>query len=70
MMLMPSLGVTINIVSLFGFILVLGIVVDDAIVVGENVYSRIRRGEDPKVAAWKGTHEVGVVVIFGVIILF
>ena len=65
--LMPELGVSVNMISLFAFILVLGIVVDDAIVVGENVYSRIRRGEDPKVAAWKGTHEVGVVVIFGIL---
>jgi len=65
--LMPMLGVSINMISLFAFILVLGIVVDDAIVVGENVYSRIRSGEDPKVASWKGTHEVGVVVIFGIL---
>lgn len=65
--LMPILGVSINMISLFAFILVLGIVVDDAIVVGENVYQRISSGEDPKVAAWKGTHEVGVIVIFGVL---
>ena len=42
-------------------------VVDDAIVVGENVYRRIRNGEDPRDASWRGTHEVGVVVIFGVL---
>ncbi len=63
---MPELGVSVNMISLFAFILVLGIVVDDAIVVGENVYSRIRSGEHPREASWKGTHEVGVVVIFGV----
>jgi len=40
--------------------------VDDAIVVGENVYGMIRKGVDPKEAAWKGTHEVGVIVIFGI----
>ena len=67
LMLMPWLGVSINMISLFAFILVLGIVVDDAIVVGENVYERISRGEDPKIAAPAGTHEVGVVVIFGVL---
>jgi multidrug efflux pump subunit AcrB len=66
-MMMPWLGVSINMISLFAFILVLGIVVDDAIVVGENVYERISNGEDPKVAAPAGTHEVGVVVIFGVL---
>lgn len=65
--LMPQLGVSINLISLFAFILVLGIVVDDAIVVGENVYRRMRNGEDPKEASWRGTHEVGVVVIFGVV---
>ena len=65
--LMPQVGISINMISLFAFILVLGIVVDDAIVVGENVYRRLRTGEDPKEAAWKGTHEVGVVVIFGVV---
>lgn len=64
---MPYTGISINMISLFAFILVLGIVVDDAIVVGENVYRRIRNGEDPKIAAPKGTHEVGIVVIFGVI---
>ena len=54
-------------ISAFAFILVLGIVVDDAIVVGENVYTRIQKGEHPKEASWKGTHEVGIVVIFGIL---
>ncbi len=65
--LMPQLGISINMISLFAFILVLGIVVDDAIVVGENVYRRMRAGEDPKEASWRGTHEVGVVVVFGIV---
>lgn len=65
--LMPEMGISINMISLFAFILVLGIVVDDAIVVGENVYRRMRSGEDPKEASWKGTHEVGTVVIFGIV---
>ncbi|HUF61759.1 MAG TPA: efflux RND transporter permease subunit [Verrucomicrobiales bacterium] len=64
---MPFAGISINLISLFAFILVLGIVVDDAIVVGENVFRRMRLGEDPKIAAPAGTHEVGVVVIFGVL---
>ena len=67
MWLMPLTGISINMISLFAFILVLGIVVDDAIVTGENVYSRIQQGEHPAMAAWKGTHEVGTVVIFGVL---
>lgn len=65
--LMPGLGISINMISAFAFILVLGIVVDDAIVVGENVYTRIQQGEHPKEASWKGTHEVGIVVIFGIL---
>jgi len=65
--LMPEMGISINMISAFAFILVLGIVVDDAIVVGENVYTRIQGGEHPREASWKGTHEVGVVVIFGVL---
>ena len=40
---------------------------DDAIVTGENVYSRIQKGEHPSLAAWRGTHEVGTVVVFGVL---
>ncbi len=64
---MGPLGVSINMISLFAFILVLGIVVDDAIIVGENVFHRISEGEDPRSAAPAGTHEVGIVVIFGVL---
>jgi multidrug efflux pump subunit AcrB len=64
--LMPILGISVNMISLFAFILVLGIVVDDAIVTGENVYTRIQKGEHPSIAAYKGTQEVSVVVIFGV----
>ncbi|MGJ8642648.1 MAG: efflux RND transporter permease subunit [Luteolibacter sp.] len=64
---MPYFGISINMISLFAFILVLGIVVDDAIVTGENVYHRIQKGEHPSIAAWKGTSEVGTIVVFGVI---
>jgi multidrug efflux pump subunit AcrB len=64
---MPYTGISVNMITLFAFILVLGIVVDDAIVVGENVYRRIHAGEDPRIASWRGTHEVGVVVIFGIL---
>ena len=65
---MPHVGIAINMISLFAFILVLGIVVDDAIVVGERVYTRIQQGEHPRDGErGEGTHEVGVVVIFGVL---
>jgi multidrug efflux pump subunit AcrB len=53
--------------SLFAFILVLGIVVDDAIVTGENVYSHLQKGENPLNAAIKGTQEVAVPVTFGIL---
>ena len=64
---MPYTDISINMITLFAFILVLGIVVDDAIVVGENVFKRMSAGECPKLASWRGTHEVGIVVIFGVL---
>lgn len=63
---MQFFGVTINMISLFAFILVLGIVTDDAIVVGENVYERMRKGEPAKLAAPRGAYEVMIVAIFGV----
>jgi multidrug efflux pump subunit AcrB len=65
--LMPILGVTINLISLFAFILVLGIVVDDAIVTGENIFSRLQKGEDPLQASIKGTQEIAVPVTFGIL---
>ncbi|EWH12256.1 RND family efflux transporter [Catenovulum agarivorans DS-2] len=65
--LMPLLGVTLNIVSLFGFIVVLGIVVDDAIVTGENVYKHLEKAENGLQAAIRGTQEVSVPVTFGVL---
>ena len=52
-------GYSLSGVSLFGLILVVGIVVDDAIVVIENIYRHIERGEPPKVAAIRGAEEVG-----------
>ena len=64
---MPELGLTLNTVSLFAFILVLGIVVDDAIVTGENIYTHLKRGTDPLQAAIQGTQEVAVPVTFGVL---
>jgi multidrug efflux pump subunit AcrB len=65
--LMPVFGVTINLLSLFAFILVLGIVVDDAIVTGENIYRHLQQREDPTRAAIVGTQEIAVPVTFGVL---
>lgn len=64
-MLMPWFGVTANVMSLFGFIIVVGIVVDDAIVTGENVYLKMKEGLPPLEAAVEGTHEVAIPVTFG-----
>ena len=65
--LMPYLGVTLNLVSMFGFILVLGIVVDDAIVTGENVYTHLQEHGDGVRAAVEGTKEIATPVTFGVL---
>jgi multidrug efflux pump subunit AcrB len=65
--LMPEMGVSINLISLFAFILVLGIVVDDAIVTGENIYSHQKLGKSPLEAAIEGTKEVAVPVTFGIL---
>lgn len=62
--LMPGLGVTINMISLFAFILALGIVVDNAIVVGENAFGHRSRGLSPDQAAVLGASEVAGPIIF------
>ena len=55
---MPMVDVTINMISLFAFLLVLGIVVDDAIVVGENIARHRRDGAGPMLASLRGAREV------------
>ena len=64
---MPELDISINIISLFAFIMVLGILVDDAIVSGENVYTHLKRGEPPERAAIIGIQEVSTPVTFGIL---
>ena len=53
-----NLGVTINVLSLFGMIIVIGILVDDGIVIGENIYHHYELGKTPIQAAIDGTMEV------------
>ncbi len=65
--LMPVLGITINLSSLFGFILVLGIVVDDAIVISEYADQLRKQGMSPMDAAIEGTKRMAVPITFGVI---
>jgi multidrug efflux pump subunit AcrB len=57
---------TINMISLFAFIMTLGILVDDAIIVGENVYSHYTRGKSPAAAVVDGLKEVGGPVVMAV----
>ena len=61
---MGLLGMSINMISLFGFILAIGIVVDNAIVVSENIYSNNEKGVPAIQAAVKGTQRIAIPVIF------
>ncbi len=63
----PIAGLSIDVLTLFAFILVLGLLVDDAIVVGENIHTHQERAEEPLAAAIAGAQEVAVPVIFGVL---
>ncbi len=66
-LLLPSMDVTINMISMFAFIMALGIVVDDAIVVGENVFDMQQAGGNRLEAVIRGTREVAVPVTFSVL---
>ncbi|RME23981.1 MAG: efflux RND transporter permease subunit [Deltaproteobacteria bacterium] len=65
--LMPGLDVSVNMISLFALIITLGMVVDDAIVVGENYFELRQRGMDRLAAAIEGTREMAVPVTFAVL---
>ena len=67
LLLMPIFGVSVNMISLFGFLVVLGIVVDDAIVVGENVYEKRQETSDRENASILGTREVAGPVTFSIL---
>jgi multidrug efflux pump len=60
---MLALGFTINTLTLLAAVLAIGLVVDDAIVMMENIYRHIERGESPKAAAIKGAKEIGFAII-------
>ncbi len=65
---MPLLEVTVNMISLFAFILALGILVDAAIVSGESIYARNRKGGvSPQEAAIEGVHNVATPIVFAVL---
>ena len=65
--LMNIFDISLNMMSAFGFIIVLGIVVDDAIVTGENVYKHMQSGDSSLSAAIHGTKEVAIPVTFGIL---
>ncbi len=67
LLILPLIGVTFNMVSMFAFIVTLGIVVDDAIVVGENVYFNRQQGMGWLQAAITGAGEISMPVIFSVL---
>jgi multidrug efflux pump subunit AcrB len=67
MMVMPLFGISINIVSLFAFIMVLGIVVDDAIVIGEAAYSEVEKSGGGVDNVVRGAKRVATPATFGVL---
>ncbi len=66
---MGAMGYTINVLTLLGLVLAIGLVVDDAIVVLENIYRRIEEGEKPLLAALDGAREIGFAVIATTLVL-
>ncbi len=64
---MPFFGITANVMSLFGFIIVVGLVVDDAIVTAEHIYSKLKDGVAPLDAVTEGAAEVALPVTFGIL---
>lgn len=66
-LLLPALGVSLNMISLFAFIIALGIVVDDAIIIGENVYHYRQEGYPALTAAIKGAQEMATPVTFSIL---
>lgn len=60
---MDFMGITINLISMFGLILVLGMLVDDSIIVSEHFYTHLENGEEPKTAAKKAAYQtVGPII--------
>ncbi len=60
---MWAAGFTLNMMTLMAISLVIGILIDDAVVVRENIYRHMEQGEDPMTAARKGTAEIGLAVM-------
>ncbi|WP_434986627.1 efflux RND transporter permease subunit [Vreelandella zhaodongensis] len=67
MLFLPWIGVSLNMMSMFAFIIALGIVVDDAIIVGENIYSYREQGYSLRDAAVKGAQEIATPLTFAIL---
>ena len=65
--LMALTGTTVNLISLLGLIVVLGLIVDDAIVIGENIFTKLRSGMPPLLAAEQGATDVAAPVVAAVL---
>jgi multidrug efflux pump len=66
---MAAMGFSINILTLLGLVLAIGLVVDDSIIVLENIYRRIEGGEPPLLAAVEGSREIGFAVVATTLVL-
>ena len=66
LILLPVMNASVNMISLFGFIVTLGIVVDDAVVVGEDIFHKISQGMSRLDAAVAGVREMSIPVVFAV----
>lgn len=66
---MAAMGFSINILTLLGLVLAIGLVVDDSIIVLENIYRRIEGGEAPLLASVEGSREIGFAVIATTLVL-
>ncbi|HLP41969.1 MAG TPA: efflux RND transporter permease subunit [Fibrobacteria bacterium] len=62
-------GFTINVLTLLGIVLAIGLVVDDAIVVLENIYAKVEQGMNPRTAAYKGAAEIFFAIISTTLVL-
>lgn len=66
-LILPLFGISINMITMFAFLISLGIVVDDAIVVGENVFTMRQQGMPPLKAAIEGARRIAMPVTFSVL---
>jgi len=66
---MDAMGYSVNVLTLLGMVLAIGLVVDDAIVVLENIFRRIESGQKPLLAALDGSREIGFAVIATTLVL-